>query len=105
MQRAKGSRGQREASAVLTSHGYHVSPLTCGAKVEDLIAEWDGSMWSVEVKYHARANWGEFMRQAKEQAHKTGMPWMLMVRIPERPHTFVVLTADDVRIMRLKEAS
>ena len=100
-ERAKGSRGQREAQAVLESHGYHVSPLACGHKVEDLIADYDGCMWSVEVKHHEVARWNAFIAQAKEQAKKRGLPWMLMVRIPSRPHTFVCVTADDERIMRM----
>lgn len=101
MQRDKGGRAQCEAKAVLESHGHHVSLLACGQKSEDLLTEYDGTTWSVEVKHHTCITFAEFEAQAKRQAAAMGLPWMLMVRLPNHPHTFVVTTADSVRIMRL----
>jgi Holliday junction resolvase len=103
MQRDKGGRGQREAKAVLESHGYHVSLLACGQKSEDLLAEYDTLTWSVEVKHHAKPDLAAFEAQARRQAKELGLPWMLMVRLPKRPHTFLVLTDGDEHIMRLRE--
>ena len=102
-QRQKGARGQREARAVLESHGYHVTQIACGIKSEDLLAEYDGVTWSVEVKHCAVIDLARFERQAKEQAAERKMPWMLMVRLTGRPHHFLVLTAERSWVTGLRE--
>jgi Holliday junction resolvase len=102
-QRAKGARGQREARAVLESHGYHVTQIACGIKSEDLLAEYDAVTWSVEVKWHKIADISAFEKQAREQAKRRSLPYLLLVRIPDRPHTFLALTDEDARVMCLRE--
>ena len=102
-QRDKGARGQSEAATVLRSHGYAVSQLTCGIKSEDIIAEYDGSMWAVEVKNCATINIRNMRRQAREQAKAKGLPWWLLVRLEGHPHTFLSERVDGVCILRLKE--
>ena len=81
-QRAKGARGQSEAKKLLEARGWIVDPITCGVKREDMIATCpDGKQWSVEVKNCKLINMAKFRRQAREQARKRKLPYMVMAKI------------------------
>lgn len=96
-QRAKGARGQCEARKVLEGKGYYVETLTCGLRSADLIAELDGQRYLVEVKNHAAIKLADFLKQARDQARKAGVAWMLMVKLPTLSR-WLVVTAEYARL-------
>ena len=91
MQRRKGGVGQRAFKRLLTDRDWMVDTISCGIKSEDLIAENPlGTRYSVEVKNHAIINIRSFLSQAKEQAMKRKLPWMLAVRLPQFANSWLV---------------
>ena len=90
-QRDKGRRGAREALALLADRDWTVVESNSGKATEDAFAL-DASKRpvAVEVKHHACIRLDEFRRQAKDQARRHGVDWLLMCRIPGHPHTFYV---------------
>ena len=102
--RDKGGRGQREARAVLTSHGYYCEALTAGLASHDLTATYDGTTYAVEVKNCAAITLARHERQAREQGKKARLPWLLMERLDGYAHTFLTTGSDcEPHVMRLKE--
>lgn len=79
-QRAKGRRGQRELSDLLTERDWTVRELNSGTAVEDFLAvDPDGKVWSVECKNTASINVRKHRSQAIGQAGK--LPWLLACKI------------------------
>lgn len=79
--RNKGRRGQSEAALLLRERDWRVDDTRCGIKSDDLIAtDPDGRSWSVEVK-KTRTIVPGHIDQARRQAKKRKMPWMLLNRI------------------------
>jgi hypothetical protein len=60
-------------------------------KVEDIVAtDPRGNRWSIEVKHHRLIKLEEFLTQAREQAGKRKIPWMLAVRLPRYPAWWLI---------------
>jgi hypothetical protein len=79
--RAKGRRGETEAKHLLTDRDWSVADLTAGLATEDLIAtDPDGKAWCVEVKNTVTIS-VVHKKQARMQAEKRRMPWMLLNKI------------------------
>jgi hypothetical protein len=79
--RDKGRRGQTEFSNLLTSRDWRVDPISCGIMREDIIAtDPHGTQWSVEIK-NCASILPAHVKQAKEQAKKRGLRWMLANKI------------------------
>ena len=77
MSRTKGRRGQSDFANILRNNDWQVDDTRAGIKAEDLIAtDPDGKEWSVEVK-KTKQIIPDHLRQAREQAKKRKMPWML----------------------------
>ena len=96
MQRRKGRKAESEFKSVLQSRDWQVDDLTSGVKSEDLIATSpEGTRYSVEVKNHVSCAWTAFEKQAREQAKCRKLPWMLAVRIPGYPKTYVVMRSNE----------
>ena len=86
MQRTKGRRAQTEFKRMLTERDWGVIEPAGGMAVEDVIATSpQGVTYSVEVKHHEAIRLADFIKQAKEQAKKRKLPWMLAVRLPQLP--------------------
>lgn len=79
--RAKGRRGQTAAANLLRARDYTVADLSAGVATEDLIAtNAEGKSWCVEVKNTASIT-PAHLKQAREQARKRRLPWMLMNKL------------------------
>jgi hypothetical protein len=82
---------------MLTGRDWEIIETSSGMKVEDIVAhDPNGNRWSVEVKHHRLINLEVFMAQAKEQAKKRNISWMLAVRLPRYPGTWLVLREGEV---------
>lgn len=87
--RNKGRRGQCEAKILLYEHDWVVNELNAGEQAADLIAvDPDGRAWMVEVKNTLNIEM-QHRRQARSQADKKRMPWMLMSKIAMTPYWLV----------------
>ncbi len=103
-QRNKGRRGQTEFASVLTTRGWNVIPITAGASAEDIVAgSPDGKHYSVEVKWHKLIDVPRFERQAREQAARRKMPWMLACRLQGYAGTWLVIRADEAPVIWREE--
>lgn len=81
--RDKGRRAECEAGKVLMERDWQIIKTSSGLKTEDIIATSpEGVTHSVEVKNHKEIRIPYFLAQAKEQAKKRKMPYLLMIRIP-----------------------
>jgi hypothetical protein len=79
--RAKGRRGQTDAANLLRGRDWVVADLSAGVATEDMIAtDPDGRAWAVEVKNCVTIS-AAHKKQAREQAEKRRLPWMLMNKI------------------------
>lgn len=79
--RDKGRRGQTEAKNLLLDRDWTVADLSAGIDCEDLIAvDGDGKSWCVEVK-NCAGILPAHLKQAREQAKRRKLPWMLMSKI------------------------
>lgn len=82
---------------LLAERGWEVVELGPGRKTEDALCRDDrGRLTSVEVKNHRTWDVCAFVRQAKEQARKRKCAWLLMVRLPNMPATFMVMGTNYV---------
>jgi len=83
MQRTKGARAQTAAKALLTERDWTVVSTSSGASQEDLVASReDLGLWSVEVKDCKLLNLPKWRKQARDQAKRSKLPWMLLAHIP-----------------------
>lgn len=99
-QRSKGRRGQTEFASVLTVRGWNVIPITAGIGAEDIVAgSPEGKHYSVEVKWQKLIDVPRFERQAREQAAKRKMPWMLACRLEGHKGAWLVIRQDDVPVV------
>jgi hypothetical protein len=91
--RSKGRRGQTEALNLLRDRDWTVADLSAGVDSEDgLACDPDGNWWALEVK-NTKSILPTHIAQAKQQAHKRKLPWMLMSRLPGdrgRPSAWLV---------------
>ena len=79
--RAKGRRGQTTAKHLLLDRDWNVADLTAGVSTEDFIAtDPSGRTWCVEVK-NTRNLLDAHISQAKDQARRRGLPWLLMQKL------------------------
>lgn len=79
--RAKGRRGQQEASNLLRSRDWTVAELNAGTAAEDFVAvDPDGKAWSVEVK-NTKSITTTHRDQAMRQAKVRKLPWLLISKI------------------------
>lgn len=79
--RRKGAKGQAIAANMLRSRDWTVDQITAGIAAGDLIGtDRLGERWCVEVKNCSGILPGH-LKQAKEQAKKRGLRWMLMSKI------------------------
>jgi len=85
--RTKGARAQTAAKNLLTERDWRVTTTSSGASQEDIIAtDTQGRTWSVEVKDQKTTPWEKFRTQARDQAKRSALPWMLMVHVPGTRH-------------------
>ena len=77
--RTKGARAQTAAKNLLTERDWRVTTTSSGASQEDIIAtDLQGRTWSVEVKDRKEISPAAFRAQARAQAKRSGLPWMVM---------------------------
>lgn len=82
--RSKGKRGEREARRLLESRGWNVIDGSDGQAVHDLTAiDPDGDVYGVEVKNCASLDLRRFRSQAREQAKRHHLHWLLLAHIPD----------------------
>lgn len=94
MQRRKGRVAQTELRHLLEENDWQVIDTSSGQAVEDMVVQAPyGTMFSCECKAHKNMNLGVFLKQAREQAKKRKIPWMLCCRLPEFPRAWLVLRA------------
>lgn len=75
--RRKGARGQGEFAALLADRDWVTDRITAGIAAADLIAtDPAGKTWCVEVK-NCAGILPAHLQQAREQARKRRLPWML----------------------------
>lgn len=100
MQRRKGAEGQREFASMLRARDWNVIQSTCGIASEDLIATSpDGKQYSIEIKNGKVIRMETFLKQAREQAGKRKLPWMLACRLHRFTRTWLVLRADEIPVV------
>ena len=88
--RSKGKRGNLAAKMLLQSRDWLVSDLAEGISCEDLVAtDPDGRTWSIEVK-NTKNLMEAYIFQAKDQARRRKLPWMLMWHRPQSNNWFVM---------------
>lgn len=89
--RDKGRRGAREALALLADRDWTPVETRDGVGTDDAVAiDPHGQAWSVEVKNQKVINIPAFLKQAREQAAKRKLPWLLLCRI-DGGHGWLVL--------------
>lgn len=90
-QRDKGRRGACEAMKLLSDRDWSTVETRDGQDVDDAVAiDPQGQAWSVEVKNQKQINIPAFLAQARKQAEKRKLPWMLLARI-DGGHGWLVL--------------
>jgi len=83
MQRNKGRRAESEFKFELEDRDWVVADLSAGCNDADLIAEDPvGRRYCIEVKHHKLLKPDDWRKQAREQAAKHKIPWMLAYRVP-----------------------
>ena len=81
--RNKGRRGESTVANILRDRDWIVDNTRCGIITEDMIAtDTHGNEWSVEVK-NTKSITMDHLEQARRQAKKRKMPWMLINKIPQ----------------------
>jgi len=82
--RSKGARGQSCAANLLRSRDWTVHQLTGGIRTEDIVATDPGGItqWSIEVKNCVDIA-SRHVAQARMQAERKKLRWMLMSHIPK----------------------
>ena len=82
-QRNKGKVGERTAKYLLADHDFQViADTTAGLSTGDLVAkDQDGTIYDVEVKNRRMINVPMFLGQARKNADRSKLPWMLMCKI------------------------
>jgi len=81
--RSKGKRGEREARDLLGDNDWIILANTAdGSEVEDIIAKNPKDIvYSIEVKNRKVIDMIKFRKQAKANAAKKRLPWMIMTKI------------------------
>lgn len=92
MQRRKGRKAESDFKRVLQDRDWQVDDLAAGIKDADLVAtDPQGCRWCIEVKAHKLLKLREFVTQAKEQAGKKKLPWLLACQLPLYPDTWLII--------------
>ena len=81
--RSKGKKGEREARNILADRDWLLlANLADGDEVEDMIVKCPKDIvYSVEVKNRKLVDIVKFRSQAKTNADKKKLPWMLMIKL------------------------
>lgn len=96
MQRTKGRRAQCELATALRERDWQVIETSAGHAVEDMVAiSPQGKTYSVECKHCELIQLKKFIAQAREQAKKRKLPWMLCCRLPLYPGMWLVIRQDE----------
>ena len=83
MQRTKGRRAETAFKTELGNRDWSVIDISAGVNDADLVAtDPTGKTWLAEVKDHKLLNPAKWREQAREQARKRLMPWLLAYHIP-----------------------
>ena len=83
MQRDKGRRAETAFKTELGNRDWSVIDISAGVNDADLVAtDPTGKTWLAEVKDHKLLNPAKWREQAREQARKRRMPWLLAYHIP-----------------------
>jgi len=100
MQKTKGNEGEDSFGSKLNSRNWDVARTRNGVKGEDFFGTSpDGTKYTIEVKNIKILNYGECLKQAREQAAKRmNCEYMLAWRVPRRPSTFVVFTKNTIEV-------
>lgn len=98
--RRKGKVGEREFRLLLESRDWTVVNTADGDRVEDCVAvdRANNKAWSVEIKNTKLTNWDKFRKQAREQAKKTRLPWLLAIKIPGTKNWIVERQGERVSV-------
>lgn len=83
--RDKGKRGEREAREILGDRDWTILANTAdGIEVEDIIAsDPAGQVFSVEVKNTKQIDITAVLKQARNNAAKKKLPWLIMCKISQ----------------------
>lgn len=81
--RNKGKTGERVAKTLLADHDYIIiADTTSGLESGDIVAKSpDGTVYDVEVKNRRQIDIPTVLGQARKNAAKTDLPWMVMCKI------------------------
>lgn len=81
--RNKGRVGERTAKALLADHDYTViADTTAGLSTGDLVVQSpEGTTYDVEVKNRKIIDIPMFIGQARKNASRSKLPWMVMAKI------------------------
>ena len=90
--RSKGKVGERTAKALLVDHDYSIlADTTAGLSTGDLVVKApDGTIYDVEVKNRRMINIPMFLGQARKNADRSKLAWMVMCKI-ETTSSWLVL--------------
>lgn len=90
--RNKGKIGERTAKALLVDHDYSIiADTTAGLSTGDLVVKApDGIVYDVEVKNRRIINVPMFLGQARKNAGRSKLAWMVMCKI-ETTSSWLVL--------------
>ena len=103
-QRDKGRRGAREALSILADRDWQTVETRDGQGTDDaVVISPAGTAYSLEIKNHKTLNLAKFLQQARGQAAKRKMPWLLMCRLDGGWGWLVLSKGDHARIWRVKE--
>ena len=81
--RNKGKRGERAFRLILADLDWSVVNTGDGDTVEDAWAvDPNGCTWSVEIKNCKLIDLCRYRKQAREQAARSKLPWLLAVKLP-----------------------
>jgi Holliday junction resolvase-like predicted endonuclease len=83
--RSKGKRGEAEARNTLTDRDWIILANTAdGSEVEDIIARSpEGKVYSIEVKNTKQIDVPKVLAQARNNAGKKKIDWMVMCKITQ----------------------
>ena len=90
--RSKGRIGERTAKRLLIDHDYTIiADTTAGLSTGDLVVQSpEGTLYDVEVKNRRLINVPLFLEQARKNAGRSKLAWMVMCKI-ETTSSWLVL--------------
>lgn len=81
--RSKGRKGEREAKALLKDKDFTIlADTTGGLSTGDLVAKGpSGTVYDVEVKNRKVVNVAQFVGQARKNAERSKVDWMVLAKL------------------------